>query len=130
MVKDDATKILEEDLVVINPEVGDDLDLMRTKMEGRKAREKAAKKAKKELKRAKDEKESPDSTESGASNGEAVSKKLKPTEVADKKVEKKKKLSVQDDRTKSEAYKSLFSSHKSAQNKPKGNWVTFDPRYN
>jgi len=30
----------------------------------------------------------------------------------------------------SEVYKSLFSSHKSAQNKPKGNWITFDPRYN
>jgi len=30
----------------------------------------------------------------------------------------------------SEVFKSLFSSHKSAQNRPKGNWVTFDPRYN
>jgi hypothetical protein len=38
--------------------------------------------------------------------------------------------SVQDDPTKSEVYKKLFSSHKSAQNQPKGHWVTFDPRYN
>jgi len=30
----------------------------------------------------------------------------------------------------SEVYKSLFSSHKTALNQPKGNWVTFDPRYN
>ena len=30
----------------------------------------------------------------------------------------------------SEVYKSLFSSHKNAINQPKGNWVTFDPRYN
>lgn len=37
---------------------------------------------------------------------------------------------VQDDPTKSEVYKRLFSSHKSAVNQPKGHWVTFDPRYN
>jgi len=30
----------------------------------------------------------------------------------------------------SEVYKSLFSSHKTAINQPKGNWITFDPRYN
>jgi len=30
----------------------------------------------------------------------------------------------------SEVYKSLFSTHKTALNQPKGNWVTFDPRYN
>ena len=40
------------------------------------------------------------------------------------------KGSVQHDATKSEVYKSLFSSHKSAEGKPKGHWVTFDPRYN
>ena len=43
---------------------------------------------------------------------------------------KEKKQGVQNDPTKSEVYKSLFDTHKSAQNKPKGNWVTFDPRYN
>ena len=37
---------------------------------------------------------------------------------------------VQDDPTKSEVYKRLFSSHKSAINQPRGHWVTFDPRYN
>jgi len=31
---------------------------------------------------------------------------------------------------KSEVFKKLFTSHKSAQNLPKGHWVTFDPRYN
>ena len=40
------------------------------------------------------------------------------------------KSSVQADATKSEVFKSLFSSHESAKNKPKGHWVTFDPRYN
>ena len=47
-------------------------------------------------------------------------------------IEKSKKSikSVQNDPSKSEVYKSLFSTHKTALNKPKGNWVTFDPRYN
>jgi len=30
----------------------------------------------------------------------------------------------------SEVYKKLFTTHKDALNQPKGNWVTFDPRYN
>lgn len=45
-------------------------------------------------------------------------------------VSKTAKKTVQDDPTKSEVYKRLFSSHKSALNQPKGHWVTFDPRYN
>ena len=40
------------------------------------------------------------------------------------------KGSVQNDPSKSEVFKSLFSSHKSAESKPKGHWITFDPRYN
>ena len=47
----------------------------------------------------------------------------------DKKIKSLSK-SVQKDPSKSEVYKSLFSSHHTAVNKPKGNWVTFDPRYN
>ena len=42
----------------------------------------------------------------------------------------KPKSSVQTDSTKSEVFKSLFSSHKSAENKKEGPWITFDPRYN
>jgi len=40
-----------------------------------------------------------------------------------------KKSSVQESGG-SEVFKALFTTHKSAQNKPKGHWVTFDPRYN
>jgi len=43
---------------------------------------------------------------------------------------KSKKVSIQDDGSKSEVYKKLFSSHQDAINQPVGNWVTFDPRYN
>ena len=47
---------------------------------------------------------------------------------------KNKTKSVQDDPTKSEAFKSLFDTHKSAAKTEKNSggkfWVTFDPRYN
>lgn len=33
------------------------------------------------------------------------------------------------DSNKSEVFKKLFTTHKTAQNLPRGNWVTFDPRY-
>ena len=68
-----------------------------------------------------------------ASDGAAASKKPKSASngtAIDPSKKKDKKQGVQNDPTKSEVYKSLFDSHKSAQNKPKGNWVTFDPRYN
>ena len=81
-----------------------------------------------------------------STNGERESKKLKPqfasqinsssSKTLDKlpknisKAKDKSKSSVQSDATKSEVFKSLFSSHKSAENKETGHWVTFDPRYN
>jgi len=39
------------------------------------------------------------------------------------------KKSVQDDPSKSEIYKSLFTSHKDAVNQPKAHWVTMNPGY-
>ncbi|OTF72963.1 RTF2-like protein [Euroglyphus maynei] len=41
-----------------------------------------------------------------------------------------KNYSVKKDPTASEAYKSLFTSHESAKNRPKAHWVTFNPCYN
>ena len=132
MVKgDEAEKIMEEDVVILNPNEGEEADRMRTKMEGRKAREKAAKKAKKEGSGA-SKRKGEEEVEPKDANG--VVKKSKvfvsaSTSSSEAKKEKKPK-SIQEDNTKSEVYKSLFSSHASAQNRPKGNWVTFDPRYN
>lgn len=39
------------------------------------------------------------------------------------------KSSVQDDPTKSDIYKSLFTSHKDAANQPKAHWITMNPGY-
>lgn len=145
----------EEDLVTISPEE-EELDLMNSKMNSRRAKLKAAKKAAKEAKRknaATDDFKVPTqiSQQNGSANSSATGsdgpsssepaakKKFKPEDVSafkkDKPVSKtlagpSKGKSVQNDPNASEVYKKLFSSHKSAQNLPKGNWVTFDPRYN
>lgn len=134
--QDKVSSINEEDLIIINPdENSPEDDLMRTKMEARRARVKAAKKAAKEEKRkattsaevsvdskAKKVKLSTEASSSSSSKKPTANGKSKSTDKAAK--------TVQDDPTKSEVYKSLFSSHHTALNKPKGNWVTFDPRYN
>ena len=103
-------------------------------MEARRARIKAAKKA------AKEEKRKANGSGTVANDEVSDAKKAKvvqqPSTSSSSKMIKngsdktKATKSVQDDPTKSEVYKSLFSSHKTALNKPKGNWVTFDPRYN
>ena len=111
-------------------------------MEARRARIKAAKKAAKEEKRKANGSTTTDSEEvSDAKKAKVVqqpstSSSSKVIKNGSSKVIKngtdktKGTKSVQDDPTKTEVFKSLFSSHKTALNKPKGNWVTFDPRYN
>ena len=72
------------------------------------------------------------------SDGATASKKPKSASNStkvDPSRKKDKKPDVQNDPTKSEAYKSLFDTHKSAQHKGDhkgkgGFWTTFDPRYN
>ena len=122
---DENVKIPEENYIIINPETDEEFDLLRTRMDARQARtaaEKAAKKAaKRKLKEAAggDQETKTAKTENGVKTSKVAKDKKAKTEST-----------VQSDPTKSEVYKSLFSTHKSAANKPKGHWVTFDPRYN
>merc|ERR1711963_474080 len=131
MLKDDkVSAIAEENLIILNPEDrSEEEDLMFSKMEARRARIKAAKKAEKEKRKA-------EKVQNGNSD-ETVVKKVKISEPkasgakkSNGEIAKKNGSTVQNDPSKSEVYKSLFSSHHTAINKPKGNWVTFDPRYN
>ena len=132
MLKEDkVSAIAEENLIILNPE--DNGELMFTKMEARRARIKAAKKAEKEKRKA-------EKSVTNDDNGEQPTKKVKIVEAKTSSSSKKSanesliknghNKGVQNDPSKSEVYKSLFSSHHTALNKPKGNWVTFDPRYN
>lgn len=153
----EAQHFKEQDIVVVNAEE-EELDLMNSMMIARQARIKAAKKAAKDAKRKNDAdfkvpscsngsgngSSSDDSASSNGAAGPSAAKKHKPEELSAFKDQKKankdhhskiksssqKPKSVQDDPHASEVYKRLFSSHKSALNQPKGNWVTFDPRYN
>merc|ERR1719220_416503 len=133
--------------------------MMETKMVARKARAKALKKAAKEAKRKHENAETDCSGSNKVSkvdtsttkdtgsvksssdlNGscndskhktEGVSKPIQSIKILNNQSKKdKSKSSVQNDASKSEVYKSLFSSHQSAQNKKTGHWITFDPRYN
>jgi len=134
MLKEDkASAISEENLIILNPEWGEsEADLMKTKMEARRARVKALKKAAKEGKRKIEEIPAQASTSTNGASETKKSKMSKIPSTSTSALDKKGKMtkSVQEDPTKSEVYKSLFSSHHTAVNKPKGNWVTFDPRYN
>jgi hypothetical protein len=130
----------EEDIVTLNPEE-EELDLMNSKMNARRARVKALKKAAKEAKR-KNESDFkvPSSSKTVPEDGASAPKKLKAEELSAFKDQKKtndpskikssKPKSVQSDPNASEVYKKLFSTHKTALNQKQGNWVTFDPRYN
>eukprot|EP00088_Acartia_fossae_P056952 TRINITY_DN6639_c1_g1_i10.p1 TRINITY_DN6639_c1_g1~~TRINITY_DN6639_c1_g1_i10.p1 ORF type:complete len:303 (-),score=88.80 TRINITY_DN6639_c1_g1_i10:1138-2046(-) len=146
----EAPNFKEEDVVTINPEE-EELDLMNSMMNARRARVKAAKKAAKEAKRKNDadfKVPTPGSSSSSSSSksadsedGPSAAKKPKPEELSAFKDQKKTndpskiksskpKSSVQNDPNASEVYKRLFSSHKDAVNKKHGHWITFDPRYN
>ena len=158
---DNSTKIMEENLIVLNSEEkSEDLDMMETKMLARRARAKAIKKAAKEAKRKHANTEEAGSSSSKLSKTlnstlEDSTRNINPTRVNGNAGDKKLKIdstmprfnnttktlntltakdisksSVQKDSSKSEVYKSLFSSHKSAENKKTGHWITFDPRYN
>jgi len=142
----EAENFKEADIVTINPEE-EELDLMNSMMIARRARIKAMKKAAKEAKRKNESGfKVPEAVAGGSSgsspdsDGQPALKKSKPEEISafrdqkktndPSKIKKSKPSSVQEDPNASEIYKRLFSSHKSALNQPKGNWVTFDPRYN
>jgi len=125
---------------------------MSAQMNARRARAKALRKASKEGKKHKltetaaatvfkipnaDATATSSSSGSGDSSpdGETAAKKAKKAAPAtgfghQKEAKAKVAKTIQDDPTKSEVYKRLFSSHHTALNQPKGNWVTFDPRYN
>lgn len=140
----------EEDVVILNGSE-EDIDIMRTRMNARVARIKAEKKLKAEKK----EKQTIDIVKSeeiidinqpGTSNSNLSKQKLimappvlkglkrdiigdkLSTDPRAKKV--KADYSVSKDKSASDVYKSLFTSHKSETDQPRAHWVTYNPFYN
>ncbi|KAK8399359.1 hypothetical protein O3P69_003461 [Scylla paramamosain] len=137
----------EKDVVTLNPPE-DELEAVKAAMNARRAAAKAAKKAKKEGKRAADEEEPQGTSGSkpkktakhseGAAgiSGESSSSRLRVNGMAsavlrDKAFDKVRSagFSVASDPKASEAYKSLFDTHKTALKKPSAHWVTCNPQY-
>ena len=133
MKNDPDMRIDSDSLVVLNADEKEEADAMLANMEARRAKAKAEKAAKKAAKRsngAAPAAEEGSSSKAAKVESKAVNEAASSSSSSAKTSNGKHSSSVQKDPSKSEVYKSLFSSHKSAANKPKGHWVTFDPRYN
>lgn len=142
------TPYTEQDIVILNG-TEEDVDLMRTKMEARTARLKAAKKDKKSKVKAEETvvKQEDASCSSKSVKPETSSKQktlltLKPTLPASKRElvldplssdpnskKVKKDYSIASDPKATEVFKSLFTSHESEKKQDRAHWVTFNPHY-
>ncbi|KAI1295562.1 Replication termination factor 2 [Halotydeus destructor] len=122
-----------EDVIVING-TEEEVKVLQNRMEERRAKLKAEKKAKKR-------KSEPDAEAPSAAKAQALqeSKSTTGVDTASKTTKvstdalltgkAKADYSVSKDPNASETYKSIFTSHKSAKDKPKNNWVTYNPLY-
>ncbi|XP_075215992.1 replication termination factor 2 isoform X2 [Lycorma delicatula] len=140
----------EEDVVVLNGNE-EDLQLMMTKMESRQARLKAEKKAKKGIKTEPvehsidslnqpsssslnsnvDIKKEQKSSSKLLKNGSGKRQISSYREIVDPELKKTKiDYSVAKDPNATAVYKSLFTSHKAAQQQTRAHWVTYNPFYN
>lgn len=140
----------EGNVVTLNPPE-DELEAVKTAMNARRAAAKAAKKAKKEGKRAAEGEEESQGTSGskarkaakhsdGAAGTSSESASNRPglrvngmasAVLRDKAFDKVRSsgFSVASDPQASEAYKSLFDTHKTALKKPSAHWVTCNPQY-
>lgn len=147
------TPFTEDDVVILNGNE-EEVDLMCSKMEARTARLKAAKKDKKSKKQIEativSEQIQEQPVETASDQSEAVPSKsnvnskaphnVKPflkreaqtDALIDPAIKKLKDgvFSVAEDKSKSEVYKSLFTTHKSEQDQNRAHWVTYNPFYN
>ncbi|RWS31316.1 hypothetical protein B4U80_00976 [Leptotrombidium deliense] len=122
-----------DDVITING-TDEEVKVLRQKMEERRAFEKALKKAAKKRKNessstevsSKEQKIDKDSQKEVSKPSTSTLKTSVKSILPDK---ARTDYSVAKDPTTSETYKSIFTSHKSAQNRPKGHWVTYNPLY-
>lgn len=147
------TPYAEEDVVILNGNE-EDTDLMLSKMHARTARQKASKKEKKAKNQTKEVPQTVTSevqqSAAGSSDKAAgvlpTSSNTRPSHntklnlkreantdaLIDPAIKKLKDgvFSVAEDKSKSEVYKSLFTTHKSEQDQSRAHWVTYNPFYN
>lgn len=119
----------EDDLIVLNGS-DEEVESLRQKMEARRTKAKEERKSKRKLEskdkvngRKEQKVTSTEPSSSKTSNAKTSSTSL----ISDK---LSKDYSISKDANASETYKSLFTTHESAKNRPKAHWVTFNPCYN
>ena len=115
----------DTDIIVLN---GDPVEVesLRTKMMERRSKAKAERK---DRKRKHTEGQTETLIKLKDGSVPTASSSSSKTEGKPEKKEKKSTSSIATDPNRSEAFKSLFTTHESAKNKPKSNWVTYNPLY-
>nr|CAG4652030.1 EOG090X0ACT [Triops cancriformis] len=127
----------EEDVIVLNP-ADDELTAVKERMEARRAKAKADKRTKAVKRSGEEDVAAQTSAKANGKKLKAADNKSKfPHSEASKMtvtdpalVKMSSSYSVAKDAANSEVYKSLFTSHPTAQKKPTAHWVTFNPFYN
>lgn len=130
-VKSDACHVCnkefsQDDIIILNGNEHEIEDLTKRMQERReKAKEKKGKKRKGEAQQQCSSKKIETASTSGSSS--STNTKASANSILTEKA--KKDYSVSRDPQASETYKSIFTTHESAKNKPKAHWVTFNPMY-
>jgi len=123
----------DDDLIMLNGTDEEIQDLKKRMLE-RRNRTKEEKKNKRKLdndeKEKKSRKELKTFDNKADSNDQTQSSNVKTSSMTVLQDKASKSYSVSKDPTASETYKSLFTTHESAKNRPKAHWVTFNPCYN
>lgn len=137
-VKTDACLVCNKpladgDLIVING-TEEEVEELKTRMLARRSKAKEDKKKKRKLEgdeKEKNPRKELKTTESSSSSSHVpVSSNVKTSSMSVLQEKASKGYSVSKDPSASETYKSLFTTHESAKNRPKAHWVTFNPCYN
>lgn len=135
----------ESDVIIING-TDEEIEMQKSRMMERRATDKNNK-SKGKKRKIEEDVDCSDNSKSVAKNDKNIaseSKSKKSTKVSDQKLTKTTKIavnnlipekatcgySVANDEKASETFKSLFTSHESAKNKPTAHWITFNPLYN
>ncbi|XP_027200184.2 replication termination factor 2 [Dermatophagoides pteronyssinus] len=126
---------IEDDLIVLNGD-DDEIEDLKNRMTIRRNKVKEEKKRKRTINnedstngKAKMAK-SDEHSVAGTSTDTTTTTVVKTSSLSVLSEKASKKYSVKKDPNATEAYKSLFTSHDSAKNRPKAHWVTFNPCYN
>lgn len=119
----------QNDLIILNGN-NEEVDQLQQRMLERRSKEKEKKKKRKHENGDLDNGDNQSKCKSFKTNSSASVATVKASTLTTLTEKASKGYSVNKDPAASEAYKSLFTTHVSAKNRPKAHWVTYNPSYN